>query len=454
MGTKNKQRRREKAKQRAEQARRRASSAGPSRHARFDDARMGDGTARRIREALWTLGGLRQTGDPRRAMYELETTPFGVVLGEAEIQLEALVARMWQEGWQPAELARHARRHDPRVGRIVAAAISADHARRDRATLHPQWLAQIETMATGGPPDGWLSDTVDAEALRVRMSLWLIIGSIALFASITPLPTIVPPPGSDPATWERADRHPGSSDDPALARVRALLAQAESTPYEAEAEAFTTKAQELMARHAIDGALAWSRSGRQDRPTTIRLPIDDPYADQKALLLQIVAERSQCKAVQHRAYGMQSVIGFAADVSATELLYTSLLVQSHAAVQAEAATAPPGSRVRGRSFRASFLLAYSNRIDERLGEINRHVQETVAAEGAAGQGDDESDATTGSSLLPVLVARRNAVDEEVDATFGKLTSAPVRGGTDRLGWVRGALAADRAELNPSVSAAI
>ena len=36
---------------------------------------------------------------------------------------------------------------------------------------------------------------------------------------------------------------------------RALLAQAESTTFEAEAESFTAKAQQLMARHAIDAAM-------------------------------------------------------------------------------------------------------------------------------------------------------------------------------------------------------
>ena len=43
--------------------------------------------------------------------------------------------------------------------------------------------------------------------------------------------------------------------DAVLARIRQLLAKAESTTFEAEALAFTAKAQELMTRHAIDAAL-------------------------------------------------------------------------------------------------------------------------------------------------------------------------------------------------------
>jgi hypothetical protein len=410
--------------------------------------RMAD-QARRVREALWALGGVRPSGDFRRAMYDLETADLGLVAREAEGVLGLLVARLWHEGWQPAELARHGRRKDPPVGRIVTAAIAADHVRRDRRSLHPQWAAQADALAPGATPDGWLLDVIEAERYRGGMRRLLIVRSIALLASVRPLPTILPPPGSDPATWDRADSEPGTVDEPVLAKVRALLAQAESTTFEAEAEAFTAKAQELMARHAIDVALVWSRSDRKTRPTTIRLPIDDPYADQKSLLLQIVAEHSQCKAVFHTPYGLQSVVGFASDVAATELLFTSLLVQSQAAVQAEAATAPPGSRVRGRSFRASFLHAYAQRIDQRLAEINRDVQATVEAEQAAAVGGNGGD---GSSLLPALVARRDAVDAEVEATFGELVAEPVRGRTDALGWVRGGLAADRAELNPSVAA--
>ena len=116
------------------------------------------------------------------------------------------------------------------------------------------------------------------------------------------------------------------------------------------------------------------------------------------------------------------------------MLFTSLLVQSQAALQAEAAKAGPGSRARSRSFRSSFLLAYSHRIDQRLGEITA----AVAA---------EADAEQPGSLLPVLAARDDAVDDAVQELFGTVESSAVRGGHDPAGWVRGTMAADRAELN-------
>jgi hypothetical protein len=368
----------------------------------------------------------------------LVSADFGFVAAEAEEQLLWLVGDAWQHGWQPSELARHARRQDSRLARIVAALIHADDRRRDPSTVHPRWSEQVDAVVDEDLAAGWLHDLVDSETSDHVQRLSLVISAMAFLASLGTLPTILPPPGSDPTRWSRSDGAT-TADDPVLAKVRALLAQAESTTFEAEAEAFTAKAQELMARHAIDAALLWADTGRGDRPVTIRLPIDDPYTDQKSHLLHVVAKHSRCKAVMHSGYGLQSVVGFATDIAATEVLFTSLLVQSHAAMLAEAANAPPGSRTRGRAFRSSFLFAYVCRIDERLAEINESVEATVAAEPSA------------SSLLPVLAARNDAIDEEIAATFGELRWTRSRGGaSDALGWRRGELAADRAQLNPSL----
>jgi hypothetical protein len=139
--------------------------------------------------------------------------------------------------------------------------------------------------------------------------------------------------------------------------------------------------------------------------------------------------------VTHQGLGLVSVVGFAGDVAATEVLFTSLLVQSHAAMLAEAANAPSGAHTRGRAFRSAFLFAYARRIDKRLVEVN----ETVEAEAADSPGSD---------LLPALAARAEVIDEAIAATFGPLTTSRARRLYDRLGWDRGVLAADRAQIQP------
>ena len=270
------------------------------------------------------------------------------------------------------------------------------------------------------------------EAINRLGLIALSVRLLAVLGAAGPLPTIVPPPGA-----QRDDRTHDDTrgvDDPVLVKVRALLAQAESTTFEAEAEAFTAKAQELMARHAIDGALVWARSARDEHPITIRVPLDDPYTDVKSLLLQRVAHHSRCKSVYHPRYGLASIVGFASDVAAAEALFTSLLVQSHAALRAEAAKAPPGGRARSRSFRSSFLFSFVTRIDERLRDVTAHVESVAAS-------------INGPALLPALVARGSVVEDSVTQLFGTLDSVAVRAGTDSAGWARGRIAADQAHLN-------
>ena len=119
-----------------------------------------------------------------------------------------------------------------------------------------------------------------------------------------------------------------------LVRIRALLAKAESTPFPFEADAFTLKAYELMARHSIDRTMLAARDTRSDAPVTVRVAIDNPYVDAKSLLLQMVAQHCGTRAVRHPSYGFSSVVGFRADVIATEILFTSLLHQSDAELHA------------------------------------------------------------------------------------------------------------------------
>jgi hypothetical protein len=444
MGVRNKQRRREKAKRRADRVRRPASRASTAGEFGGPFARLPPSSECKIVEALWAASGIHHDRSrcTRDDVEVLVTVAFSQVAAVAEVQLLQLVGAAWKRGWQPSELVRHARRRDRLLAQLVSSLIGVDNTRHDPSSVHPQWAAQVEAldaheMATWP----WLAELIERMTSVRSERLDLVVSAMALLANLGPLPTILPPPGGDASTWSRCDDR-WQTDDPVLTKVRALLAQAESTTFVAEAETFTAKAQQLMARHAINAAMVWSQTGRTHRPVTIRLQVDDPYARQKAHLLHIVAEHSRCRAVSHPEVGLVAIVGFAADVAVAELLFTSLLVQSHAAMLAEASSDPPGSHTRGRSFRTSFLFAYACRIGRRLAEINAAVEaETSAA------------SLMSSRLLPVLSARADAIDEEIDATFGTLIRSRVRRSNDALGWDRGVLAADRAELRRNLPAA-
>ncbi|HVM52402.1 MAG TPA: DUF2786 domain-containing protein [Acidimicrobiales bacterium] len=298
---------------------------------------------------------------------------FGAVLDDAVAQQDALVRR---HGWTDADLA---------------------EVRRRRLTVP----AGASTAEVG-----------------VR---WL-----AVLAALPPLPAVAP---AAPAS---AGAGASGADDAMLAKIRALLAKAESTTFPEEAEALSAKAQELMARHRIDRVLL-DPDGVDD-VTGRRIWLDDPYATAKARLLSQVATANRCRAVVLGDLGCAHVLGFAADLEVVELLHTSLLVQATAAMAAAGPQRDPRGRSRTRSFRQSFLLAYAARIGERLAATATATEEAVAAEPGR------------SGLLPAIVRRDERVSAAMRAAFPRATTVS-SSITNAAGWRAGTLAAERADLS-------
>ncbi|MGH8984416.1 MAG: DUF2786 domain-containing protein [Acidimicrobiia bacterium] len=223
-----------------------------------------------------------------------------------------------------------------------------------------------------------------------------------------------------------------------LARVRALLAKAESTTFPAEAEALSAKAQELMTRYSLDRAVVASEQGDDAAPVRRGIAVEAPYADTKALLLSEVASANRCRTVWNREACVCTVVGFEADIEATELLFTSLLVQAGTAMRASGPVRDSAGRSRTRSFRRSFLLGFATRIGERLREATTATTE-------------QAEADHGVSLLPVLAGRSAQVDDAFGAAFPDLVSRSL-GATSGSGYFAGRLAADQASvvLHPEV----
>ncbi|MFE0421938.1 DUF2786 domain-containing protein [Streptomyces sp. NPDC058953] len=338
---------------------------------------------------------------------------------------EEFVRRAWERGWQPADVIRLVRRDlgDPHI-RIAAELIRAESRRYPAAALPPRWAAQLDDLAPGAVPP-WRAPDRFSYATAV----------LELYRLLLRLPSIEPvgpvPGASATAT---AAVPPSAYEPKALTRIRALLAKAEATDYPEEAEALSAKAQELAARYSVDAAAVSGAGGDaagRAVPGACRIGVEPPYETAKAILLDAVAGANRCRAVWNGDFDFSTVVGYASDLDAVELLYTSLLVQGTAAMTRAEAAQRAGGRKRTKTFRQSFLMAYASRVGERL---------TAAADAVAGAAP--------ADLLPVLATRDVAVSARADELFPRTTTTRVRGVDDPAGWEEGRAAADSARVGP------
>ncbi|WP_204074710.1 DUF2786 domain-containing protein [Planotetraspora phitsanulokensis] len=344
--------------------------------------------------------------------------------------LRQTVTAAWHGGWQPADVARRIRRaFGGEHVQLAVDAMAEEMRAYAAATVADRWLAQLSAL------DAHVWWEADEEILREKGDrLAMVTRAVEVLSVLTMLPRLerlCPLPGMARRAVHVSGRAAGERT---LARIRALLAKAESTEFPAEAETFTSAAQSLMAKHSIDAAMLAAEPGGAEEPTGRRVGIDPPYEKPKAILLDVVATANRCRAVWSKDLGFSTVLGFDPDLDAVELLFTSLLVQATSGMVQAGARRDLAGRSRTRSFRQSFLAAYAQRIGERL-------------RAASGEAVRQAVAEAGSDLLPVLAARELAVDQAVTVLFPRLSRTGVMSVNDREGWVSGRAAADLATLH-------
>ncbi|MBC3192546.1 DUF2786 domain-containing protein [Pseudonocardia sp. C8] len=225
-----------------------------------------------------------------------------------------------------------------------------------------------------------------------------------------------------------------------LDRIRKLLAKAERAGTPDEAEIYTDKAVELMARHGVDEALLAATGPPQADPIgRVTIAVDDPYSGAKARLLGWIASALRCRWVMHDNRGGKvsavTVLGFASDRERTELLYTSLLLQTTAQL---AAVRPPDPRESVAAYRRSWLYGFAARVHQRLLAAEREAVSEVAATREPGA----------TSVELVLADRGSEVDRAYEEEFGELRRAR-RPQVSGSGYRHGAAAADRVDLGGS-----
>jgi hypothetical protein len=462
VGARNRERRRAKQKARQDQQRRRQERVGfqaGSGHGAAAGVRSAGlfGRADRgvlpahlaepvVREAVFALHG-KDEETVRRCCAMLTDDP-GWAGGRRAVDsvLTAVAQRelsgVWARGWQPVDVVRAARRDfGPRHGRIVVDVIAAEMRGYAAATVDERWEAQLRELGAvvwWARDDEYLSALGEREGLARPQLIRCLLEVLHVFSTCPQIQVLCPPPGQARRGSLGVAATSGRAADPRqLERVRALLAKAESTGFAAEAEAYTAKAQELMARHSIDYALLSVGSGVRDEPVGRRIGVENPYEAPKVLLLDAVAGANRCRAIWSGSFGFVTVLGFAADIDAVELLFTSLLVQATAAMMQAGSRRDAHGRSTTRSFRQSFLTAFAQRIGERLATATKQATEQASRDLAGQPGADR--------LLPVLASRDSAVGAMADELFPDLVGRAVAV-SNRDGWAFGRAAADQAHL--------
>ncbi|KMO70652.1 uncharacterized protein DUF2786 [Mycobacterium sp. BK558] len=171
-----------------------------------------------------------------------------------------------------------------------------------------------------------------------------------------------------------------STDEKMLARIAALLRQAEGTDNEHEAEAFMAAAQRLATATSIDLAVARSHSQTRtaaQAPVQRTITIGEPGARGLRTYVQLfvviaAANDVKCDIASNSTFVY--AYGFAEDIDATHALYTSLVLQMVRASKDYIASGAhrPTPTITAR---INFQLAFGARVGQRLAEAREQAQQ-------------------------------------------------------------------------------
>jgi hypothetical protein len=250
-----------------------------------------------------------------------------------------------------------------------------------------------------------------------------------------------------------------------IERIAALLAKAERTEIEAEAEAYLMKAQQLATLASIDLAVARSRTARREQrqqpeSRTTTIGEKGKRANRHLITLYIAiahANDAQVDVAANSTY----VIGYGmpGDLDVIEAMFGSLCVQMVHAGQGfvtsrvwvgETYVAVENRRRRvkdhtAQTARAAFYRAYIQRIEERLAEARRQAMSDIPA--ASTGGTDRATAQVVLREKAVEVTDFHRRNSDARGSWGGY-SGGVRSPSGSAA-AAGRTAASRARLSPS-----
>lgn len=181
------------------------------------------------------------------------------------------------------------------------------------------------------------------------------------------------------------------TDDKMLARIAALLRQAEGTDNEHEAEAFMAAAQRLATATSIDLAVARSHAATRTKaqaPVQRAITIGTPGTRGLRTYVQLFAVIAHANDVRVDVASNSASVyayGFAEDIDATHALYAGLVMQM---VRASEAFISSGAHRPTPTItaRLNFQLAFGARIGQRLAQARDEATRQAQTNGKSRPG--------------------------------------------------------------------
>lgn len=228
-----------------------------------------------------------------------------------------------------------------------------------------------------------------------------------------------------------------------IRKVRALLSTAESLASQGNDEAaanYVAKAHELRQTHEIEeAALRDAADLASEAIVSETIPVDGTHGKRRAATAWSIAKQCNCSGYLTPPFKGSSqpyqitLFGTKGDIEYAKMLIESLLSQmDRSLAQDWKKVKATGTYLHGKTFAASYLAGFRDRISSRLAESNRIVQK-------------EAEAVSSSTAL-VLVERAKRADDEMRAKVKRLRSIPMGQTNSNYAYGKGSSAADRANL--------
>lgn len=233
-------------------------------------------------------------------------------------------------------------------------------------------------------------------------------------------------------------------------KIQGLLAKAESTQFEDEADALIAKAQKLRQQYRIDSVLEELENSLEE-VIALRVRISAPWVKHQLSLLSSVAYANGGTAVLLSDFGICTVMATRDDAEHIVDLFHSLNRQRVWFMKNSDGAKLAAQDGETASYRRSFILAYASKIRELLHDANvtaAQAHDASTTNGATNQDKNDSEqhsyAIT-SRALPALARRQTQAEDALHDLFPNLSSMNLSMNHMR-GIIDGVDAAERSHL--------